>query len=115
MFGRLVDNHHIAIADDARTLDRINPPLSMIVPFGETPAALYVWAVVGRGMLRRMIHPVARALGPNYYAAPVYAFLATESGRKAGTGVGFSPAGNSAQAHIGELIKMPPWTARRAA
>ncbi len=54
-------------------------------------------------------------MGPLYDGCPVYAFLATESGRQAGSGEGFAPAGGAKELRVGELIKMPPWDVRRAA
>lgn len=95
---------------ETQSLDRTAPPLSLLASYGEAPAALYIWAIVARGLVRRMMPLIARAMGLLYANAPIYAFVATEDGRKAGVGVGFSPSGAEPQVQLGSLMRLPPWS-----
>jgi hypothetical protein len=94
---------------ETHSLDTANPPLSMLVPFGEAPAALYVWAVVARRLLRRLMPSIARALGLLYTDAPIFARVATEDGRKAGVATGFRSVAAESEIQVGSLMMLPPW------
>jgi len=94
----------------AQTLDRAAPPLSLLAPFGEAPAALYIWAIVARKLVRRLMPSIARAMGLLYADAPIFAFVATEDGRKAGVGAGFAASGEQPQIQLGSFIQLPPWS-----
>jgi hypothetical protein len=95
---------------EARTLDTANPPLSSLAPFGEAPAALYIWAIVARRLTRRLMPSIARAMGLLYADAPIFACVATEDGRKAGIGTGFSTSAGAPEIQLGSLIQLPPWS-----
>lgn len=94
---------------ETHKLDTANPPLSMLTPFGEAPAALYVWAVVARRLLRSLMPAIARALGSLYTDAPIFARVVTEDGRKAGVGTGFRSAITESEIQVGSLMMLPPW------
>jgi hypothetical protein len=95
---------------EASTLDTADPPLAMLAPFGEAPAALYIWAIVARRLMRRLMPAIARAMGLLYADAPLFARIATEDGRKAGIGAGFAPAASAPQIGVGSLIRLPAWS-----
>ena len=95
---------------EARTLDTASPPLSLLAPFGEAPAALYIWAIVARRLMRRLMPSIARAMGLLYADAPIFACVATEDGRKAGIGTGFSASAGAPEIQLGSLIQLPPWS-----
>jgi len=99
----------------AGALNRKAPPLSMLAPYGVEPAALYIWAVVARGLLKSTRPLIAHAMGPLYRDAPMYATVATEDGRRAGESRGFTPADRSPEIQVGTLMKLPPWSQREAA
>jgi hypothetical protein len=94
---------------EARTLDRSAPSLSLLVPFGEAPAAIYIWAIVARRLTRRLMPSLARAMGLLYADAPIFAFVMTEDGRKASVGAGFAAAAR-AQIDVGSFVQLPPWS-----
>jgi hypothetical protein len=95
----------------AGTLNRTDPPLSLLAPQGTVPAAIYIWAIVARRLVRRMMPLIARAMGAPLYAhAPIYAVVATEDGRKAGVGTGFSASGGDAEIQLGSLMQLPSWS-----
>jgi hypothetical protein len=95
----------------AGTLDRTDPPLSLLAPGGTIPAAIYIWAIVARRLMRRMMPLIARAMGAPLYAhAPMYAVVATEDGRKAGIGQGFSPSRGEHEIQLGSLMQLPSWS-----
>ncbi|HEY2032115.1 MAG TPA: hypothetical protein VGH02_00370 [Rhizomicrobium sp.] len=95
---------------EAHTLNTIDPPLSLLAPFGEAPAALYIWAIVARRLMRRLMPSIARAMGLLYADAPIFARVATEDGRKAGIGTGFSASAGAPEIQLGSLIQLPPWS-----
>ena len=95
---------------EAGTLDTIAPPLSLLAAFGDAPAALYVWAIVARRLMHRLMPSIARAMGLLYADAPIFARVATEDGRKAGIAIGFSAASEAAGVQLGSLIQLPPWS-----
>lgn len=95
---------------EARTLDTIAPPLSLLAPFGEAPAALYIWAIVARRLVRRLMPSIARAMGLLYADAPIFARVATEDGRKAGIGAGFAASTGVPEIQMGSLMQLPPWS-----
>ncbi|HSC59693.1 MAG TPA: hypothetical protein VLC29_00560 [Rhizomicrobium sp.] len=94
---------------EARTLDTSDPPLSLLARSGESPAARYVWAVVARRLMWRLMPSIARAMGLLYADAPIFARVATEDGRKACIGTGFSAPPDAPQIQLGSLIRLPPW------
>lgn len=95
---------------EARTLDTADPPLSALAHFGEAPAALYIWAIVARRLVRPLMPSIARAMGQLYADAPIFARVATEDGRKAGIGTGFAALAAAADIQLGSLIQLPPWS-----
>lgn len=95
---------------EAGTLDTIAPPLSLLAPFGDAPAALYVWAIVARRLMHRLMPSIARAMGLLYADAPIFARVATEDGRKAGIAIGFSASSEATGIQLGSLIQLPPWS-----
>ncbi|MGN6515271.1 MAG: GNAT family N-acetyltransferase [Rhizomicrobium sp.] len=99
----------------AGTLQRTRPPLACLAPFGEEPAAIYVWAVVARRLAKRLRPLIARALGTLYKDVPIFAFVATEGGRKAGADRGFTASGAGAQLQVGQLMQLPAWSERQSA
>lgn len=85
-----------------------NPDLSMIVPYGQRPAALYVWAVVARRITRFTIPLIARALGPELYGGlPIYTTAGTLGGLSAVKHYGFSSA-REAEKGLGHLFRLDP-------
>jgi hypothetical protein len=95
---------------ETRTLNTADPPLSALAPFGEAPSALYIWAIVARRMVRRLMPSIARAMGLLYADAPIFARVATEDGRKAGVGSGFTSATEKTEIQVGGLMRLPPWS-----
>jgi hypothetical protein len=107
-----------AIGSDMLQAGKLNgtaPPLWAIAPYGEEPAALYIWAIVAHRIGKRLSPLIARALGPLYRYAPIFALVATEGGRKSGAKGGFSPVGDNTDIHIGDLIRLPAHSERAAA
>jgi hypothetical protein len=95
----------------AGTLNRTEPPLPFLAPQGTKPAAIYIWAIVARRLMRRMMPLIARAMGAPLYAdAPIYAVVATEDGRKAGVGTGFAASQAGSGIQLGSLMQLPPWS-----
>jgi hypothetical protein len=94
---------------ETRRLDRAAPHLSLLAPFGEAPAAIYIWAIVARRLTRRLMPSLARAMGLLYADAPIFAFVMTEDGRKASVGAGFTASAH-AQIDVGSFIQLPPWS-----
>lgn len=97
----------------AGALNRAAPALDCLAPYGEEPAAIYVWAVVARRLAKRLQPIIARALGPFYKDAPIFAFIATEGGRRAGVDGGFTPSDGDGQLHVGGLMQLPAWSERK--
>ena len=97
---------------EADTLDRANPPLTMIAPFATEPAGMYLWAVVARKIAKRINPLIDRGMGKIYLHVPVYAAASTEGGLKAGTERGFASDGGNRK---GKLMKLPPPSKERAA
>lgn len=93
------------------TLNRTEPPLSLLTPQGARAAAIYIWAIVARRLMRRMMPLIARAMGAPLYAdALIYAVVATEDGRKAGIGTGFAASEAGSGIQLGSLMQLPPWS-----
>jgi hypothetical protein len=92
----------------ANMLDTANPPVAALAPFGDTPAALYLWAIVAH-RLTRILHPViGRAMGLRYAGVPLYARVTTTAGLKSGVGAGSVPAASGETGiGMGSLIKVP--------
>jgi hypothetical protein len=99
---------------EAGKLNGASPPLWAVAPTGEAPAALYIWAIVARRVAKYLSPLFARALGPLYKDAPLFAFVATEGGRKASVGSGFSGP-DAGEISIGSFIRLPSWNERVAA
>lgn len=114
-YAYLMLNHAGLSALQAGTLNRAAPPPAYLAPFGEEPAAIYVWAVVARRLGKRLRPLIARALGPLYKDAPIFAFIATEGGRRAGADRGFTASDGRERLHLGQLMQLPPWSEREAA
>jgi hypothetical protein len=86
-------------------LDFADPDPAVLAPAGETPAALYVWALVARGRAAGGIANVSLCLREEPYAlADYYAQPATQSGARLLARLGFQPE-NSFQRSL--------WTYRR--
>jgi hypothetical protein len=73
-------------------IDVLDPPSNFLVPTGAEPAAIYVWAVVGRSLAADGIAKVIVRLqsGP-YKFADVYACPATRDGLRFMRKLGFEP------------------------
>jgi hypothetical protein len=96
---------HTTLKD--HTLDTFDPPLSALVPFGERPVALYLWAIVAH-RLTRILHPViGRAMGLRYSGVPLYARVTTTAGLKSGQVAGSTPTSGGPRFGMGSLIKVP--------
>jgi len=91
---------------EAQTLNTADPPLSALVPFGDAPAAIYLWAIVARRLTRRLDPVIARAMGLRYAGVPLYARVATAEGLKSGIGAG-STSVSDVEIGMGSLIKLP--------
>ena len=88
--------------------DGSNPPLSLLAATGERPAAIYVWAVVARGVARYATPLTARALGRELYGGvPIYAMAGTMGGLSSIKGYGFAAA-RQAEAGLGHLFRLDP-------
>lgn len=88
------------------TLDVIHPDVKYIVPYGERPAALYVWAVVARKVNRFVMPLIAKALGAKLYGGlPLYATAGTLGGMSVLKGAGFEGA-REKNAGLGQLFRL---------
>lgn len=88
--------------------DASAPDLSLLVPHGERPAAIYIWAVVARGVARIATPLTARALGRELYGGmPIYTTAGTMGGLNAIKGYGFAGA-RQAEAGVGHLFRLDP-------
>jgi hypothetical protein len=90
---------------EAGTLDRRNPPLVLLAPFGEKPGAVYLWGVVARRIAKRINPLIDRAMGLLYLGVDVYTAASTPGGVKAGTQRGFSSV-DTGRNRIGGLMKL---------
>lgn len=109
-YAMLLLNEKGKEALEAGTLNRTSPSLELLVPFGEKPAAIYIWAIVARRLVRRLMPLITRAMGSLYAAAPFYAFAATEDGCKACVGQGFSTQEKAeANIRLGSFVRLPSW------
>lgn len=99
---------------EADALNTADPPLSTLAPFGDVPAALYIWAIVARKLTRRLDPVIARAMGLRYAGIPLYARVATAEGLKSGLGAGSRSISEDAQIGIGSLIRLPARSRGRA-
>lgn len=88
--------------------DAGNPDLSLLVPHGDRPAAIYIWAVVARRVARIATPLTARALGRELYGGmPIYTTAGTMGGLNAIKGYGFLGA-REAGAGVGHLFRLDP-------
>lgn len=97
--------------------DVLHPDVNYIVPHGERPNAIYVWAIVARKVNKYVMPLIAKALGKDLYGGvPLYATAGTLGGYGAMKGVGFEGA-KEKNAGIGQLFRLdaPPPSAIRAA
>jgi hypothetical protein len=91
----------------AHVLNTADPPFAALAPFGDTPAALYLWAIVAH-RLTRILHPViGRAMGLRYAGVPLYARVTTAAGLRSGVGAGSVSASGGAEIGMGSLIRVP--------
>lgn len=104
-FLPLTTEGHAALK--AHTLDTADPPLSALAPFGEAPAAVYIWAIVARRLTRRLDPVIARAMGLRYAGAPLYARVTTADGLRSGVGAGSSAVSGETNIGMGSLILVP--------
>jgi len=82
--------------------------LSLLVPSGERPAAIYIWAVVARRLAWVATPLVVRALGTELYGdLPIYAKAGTMGGLNVIKGYGFHGA-REAEAGLGHLFRLDP-------
>lgn len=85
-----------------------NPDLTMLVPSGVRPAAIYIWAVVARRLARIATPLVTEALGRRTYGGlPIYATAGTMGGRNVIRGYGFHRA-REAENSVGHLYRLDP-------
>ncbi len=88
--------------------DAGDPPLELIVPHGERPAAIYIWAVVAKGVARYGTPLTARGLGRDLYGGvPIYTTAGTMGGLSSIKGYGFAAA-RPAQEGLGHLFRLDP-------
>ncbi len=102
---------------ESGTLNVLHPDVKYIVPYGERPAAIYVWAIVARKVNRYVMPLIAKALGKERYGGvPLYATAGTLGGYSTMKGVGFEGAKDK-NAGVGQLFRLdtPPPSAIRAA
>lgn len=91
----------------AHTLDTADPPLSALAPFGDAPAAVYIWAILARRLTRRLDPVISRAMGWRYAGAPLYARVTTADGLKSGVGAGSASVSGETKIGMGSLIRVP--------
>ena len=88
------------------TLDVLHPDTKYIVPYGERPAAIYVWAVVARKVNRFVMPLVAKALGKELYGGvALYATAGTLGGMNVLKGAGFEGARDN-NPGLGKLFRL---------
>lgn len=104
-FLPLTEEGHAAL--QAHALDTADPPLSALAPFGDAPAAVYIWAIFARRLTRRLDPVIARAMGLRYAGVPLYARVATAAGLKSGIGAGSTSVSADSEIGMGSLIKLP--------
>lgn len=93
---------------DASKLD-----LSLLVPTGVRPAAIYIWAVVARRLAWIATPLVVRALGTELYGdLPIYTKAGTMGGLNVIKGYGFHSA-REAEAGLGHLFRLDPSVAEK--
>jgi len=103
-FLPLTEQGHAALKAD--TLDTADPPLSALAPFGQVPAALYLWAILARRLAKTLDPLIARAMGLRYAGVPLYARVTTTAGLKSGVGAGSTSVADT-QIGMGSLIRIP--------
>lgn len=81
------DGHRALLS---RTIDRKDPDPSYLCHPGQTPDAVYLWAMVAERKLEIFRSGLKQALA-HYAGLPHYATLATEGGRKVGRIIGLRP------------------------
>lgn len=69
-----------------------DPDLALLETAGVQPAAIYIWALVARGLGAVAIPLITEALGPAYVGAPLFATAGTEQGLRTLEGFGYEPA-----------------------
>ena len=88
--------------------DSTHLDLSLLVPSGVRPAAIYIWAVVARRLARIATPLVARALGRRTYGGlPIYCKAGTMGGLNVIKGYGFHSA-REAETGLGHLFRLDP-------
>ncbi len=88
------------------TLNRPDPPLELIAPAGERPAAMYVWAVVAHGLTRLVTPLFNEAIGGPYLEVPFYTLSVTQKGVNAARKRGFVPL-DAKIGDRGHLARLP--------
>ncbi|MDE2466012.1 MAG: GNAT family N-acetyltransferase [Alphaproteobacteria bacterium] len=72
------------------TLNRLDPPASCLVNQTERPAGIYTWAIYAPGTLAAAIPTIVeRITGGRYEDADLYAYPATDAGRRLTESLGF--------------------------
>ena len=89
---------------EARTLRPRSPDFNLLVPAGERPAAVYIWAVVAKKLTALTIPLVGKGLGIKRYGGlPFYATAGTMSGLNRLKGYGFNGASDEDDS-LGDLF-----------
>jgi hypothetical protein len=103
---------------EAGTFDGLDPDMRAVVPSQTRPAAIYLWVVVVRRVVRIATFLLANSLGAEIYGGvPIFATAGTMGGLNAIKGHGFSEAHSAAG--LGKLYRldygMPPKSAEQVA
>lgn len=90
---------------EAGTFDGLDPDMRVVVPTQTRPAAIYLWVVVVRRVVRIATWLLANALGAEVYGgAPIFATAGTMGGLNAIKGHGFNEA--RSEAGLGKLYRL---------
>jgi hypothetical protein len=66
----------------AGEFDVADPPVELLVPTGDRPAAVYSWAVLAPGLFEKTLPMLANKMGDLYADLPILTAAATAAGKK---------------------------------
>jgi predicted GNAT family N-acyltransferase len=98
----------------AGDLDPTKPRVEFIADAGERPAAVYIWAVVARGLTKASGPLIIQAMTSLYWGLPIYATAGTQPGLNKIISTGFRPVAEG-KTGVGALYVFDAYPASAAA